>query len=123
VAQFSVFRSPGRNAAIPFVVQVQSNRLAQSLGRVMVPLVLCGPGSPKDHALTPHMTVRDDLVYANPLDIVTVPASRLGAPIEILQEADQDRILRAVDEMLSRALPLWHCSSAGMSYSVSESSK
>jgi len=49
------------------------------------------------------MTVRDDLVYANPLDIVTVPASRLGAPIEILPEADQDRILQAVDEMLSRA--------------------
>ena len=43
------------------------------------------------------------LLYANPLDLATVPASSLGTPVEILAEADQDRVLRAVDEMLSRA--------------------
>lgn len=103
MAQFSVFRNPGRNAAVPFVVQIQSGRLARSLGRVVVPLVLHGADGPSDHPLTPCMTVQGRLVHANPLDVATVPARRLGDPIEILTEADQDRVMRAMDEMLSRA--------------------
>lgn len=103
MAQFSVFQNPGRNTAVPFVVQVQSDRLARSLGRVVVPLALYGRDGPGDHPLTPHMLVQGRLVYANPLDVATVPASRLGDPVETLAEADQDRIARAVDEMLSRA--------------------
>ena len=103
MAQFSVFRNPGRNAAVPFVVQVQSGRLARSMGRVVVPLVLHRAGSPGDYALTPHLMVQGQLVYANPLDVATVPAGHLGDPVETLAEADQDRIVRAMDEMLSRA--------------------
>ncbi len=87
MAQFSVFQNLGRNTAVPFVVQVQSDRLARSLGRVIVPLALHGRDGPGDHSLTPHMLVQ----------------GRLVDPVETLAEADQDRIARAMDEMLSRA--------------------
>jgi toxin CcdB len=98
-----MFRNPGRSPAIPFLIQVQSNRLEPSLGRVMVPMVICTASNPQDHPLTPHMTVQGSLVYANPLDLATVPANRLGDPVGTLAEADQDRIIRALDEMPSRA--------------------
>jgi toxin CcdB len=42
-------------------------------------------------------------VYANPLDIATVAFSRLGEVLEILADRDQDRIIRCIDEMVSRA--------------------
>ena len=101
--QFAVYRSPGRTQDIVFVVQVQSSRLDQRLGRVVLPLVRCGRGAPPDHALTPHIRVQGQTVYANPLELATVPVARLGKLLEILQEADQDRVVQAIDEMISRA--------------------
>jgi toxin CcdB len=101
--QFGVYRNPGRNAEIRYVVQIQSSRLDRSVGRVVVPLVRVGHRSPADHPLTPHLTVQGRLVYANPLDLATVPAKRLAEMLEILSEAAQDRIIRAIDEMITRA--------------------
>ncbi len=101
--QFAVYRSPGRIEDILYVVQVQSTRLDQRLGRVVLPLVRCGYGAPQDHALTPHITVQEQVVYANPLEMATVPVTRLKEVIEILADSDQDRIIRAIDEMISRA--------------------
>ena len=49
------------------------------------------------------MTVQGQTVYADPLDIATVPVSRLHDILEILADSDQDRIIRAVDELISRA--------------------
>jgi len=37
--QFAVYRNPGRNPDIPFVVQIQSSRLERVAGRVVMPLV------------------------------------------------------------------------------------
>jgi toxin CcdB len=100
---FAVYANPGRNEAIPFVVQIQSTRLDRSLGRVVMPLVRRGEGAPPDHALTPHLVVQGHAVYANPLDIATVPAARLKYVLAILPDGDQDRIMQAIDEMASRA--------------------
>lgn len=81
-----------------------STRLDRSIGRVVMPLVRCGGyGMPPDHPLTPHLTVQGQAVYANPLDLATVPARRLGGVLAILPERDQARIIRALDEMDSRA--------------------
>lgn len=103
-AQFTVFRNPGRNAqAVPFVVQIQSGRLAQALGRMVMPLVRVDPGAPEEHPLTPRLTVQGQLVYADPLDLATLPAKTLAASLGVLAEEDQDKIMRALDEMVSRA--------------------
>ena len=101
--QFSVFANPGRNPEIPFVVQIQSSRLDRLAGRAVMPLNTRRAGSPPDHPLTPHMTVQGKAVYANPLDVATIPAIRLRDALGVLDEADQDRVMRALDELTSRA--------------------
>lgn len=101
--QFAVYKNPGRADAVPFLLQIQSSRLERSKTRVVMALVLPGFGSPPDHPLTPRITVQGQSVYADPLNIAAVPVKRLAALLEVLPEADQDRIIRAIDEMISRA--------------------
>ena len=101
--QFAVYKNPGRADSVPFVLQIQSSRLDRSKTRVVMALALSGFGAPADHPLTPRITVQGQSVYADPLNIATVPSKRLTAVLEVLPEADQDRIIRAIDEMISRA--------------------
>ncbi|GBQ89888.1 hypothetical protein AA23498_0734 [Acetobacter nitrogenifigens DSM 23921 = NBRC 105050] len=101
--QFAIYPNPGRNRDILFVVQVQSSRLDRSVGRVVIPLVRLTPGAPPDHALTPHMTVEGKAVFANPFDLATVPANRLGPLLGFVIESERDALLHAIDELVSRA--------------------
>lgn len=101
--QFAIYRNPGRNRDIPFVVQIQSSRLERSAGRVVMPLVRRSAGKPADHPLTPHLHVEGEDVFANPLDLATVPVEQLGTVLGILPEREQDAIIRALDELVSRA--------------------
>lgn len=101
--QFSIFPNPRRDPAVAFIVQVQTTRFDRTRGRVTIALFHRHPKAPADHVLTPHLTVLGRPVYADPFDLATVPVDRLGAPLGILPEADQRRIITAIDEMLSRA--------------------
>jgi toxin CcdB len=76
-----------------------------SAGRVMMPLVRVrrGHGDPPDHALTPHLTVPGQSVHANPLDVATIPKTRLKDVPGMLPDADQERIMQTIDEMPGRA--------------------
>jgi toxin CcdB len=103
VPQFAIFQNPGRNTDILFVVQLQSTRLDRSIGRVVMPLIRRDSRAPPDHPLTPHLTVQGSGVYANPLNIATVPVTRLKDVLEVLSDSDQDLIIRSIDEMISRA--------------------
>ena len=47
--QFAVYRNPGRNPEIPFVVQIQSSRLERAAGRVVMPFVRRSGTAPPDH--------------------------------------------------------------------------
>lgn len=73
------------------------------MGRVIMPLVRLTRLSPPDHALTPHFIIRGLSVFADPFGIAAIPLSRLGDMLTVLEEPDQDRIIRAIDEMISRA--------------------
>ena len=101
--QFTIYRNPGRNREIPFVVQIQSSRLERSMGRVVMPLVRRSASAPPDHPLTPHLHVEGEDVFANPFDLATVAASRLGPAVGVLADPNQDAIIRALDELVSRA--------------------
>ncbi|NVN11407.1 CcdB family protein [Nguyenibacter vanlangensis] len=68
MAQFTIYRNPGRNRDIPFVVQIQSTRMDRSVGRVVMPLVRRSGGAPPDHPLTPHLHVGGEDIFANPFD-------------------------------------------------------
>lgn len=101
--QFAIYTNPGRNRDILFVVQVQSSRLDRSVGRVVLPLVRRSPNAPPDHPLTPHLTVDGHDVFANPFDLATVPASKLGPVLGVIPERYQDVLVRAIDELISTA--------------------
>ncbi len=103
MSQFTVYRNPGRNLTIPFVVQVQSSRIDRVPGRVVIPLVRRGNDAPPEGSLTPYLDVLGEAVYANPLDLATFLAHRLQSIGAVLPEPDQDRIMKSIDEMLSRA--------------------
>ena len=100
--QFDIFANPGRNREIAFLLQVQTTRLDASRDRVVIPLIRQGRNPPPDHGLTPHFIVLDQPVYADPLNLVTIQRTRLGPPLTILPEADQGRIITAIDELIAR---------------------
>lgn len=85
------------------MVQIQSSRLDRSVGRVVMPLVRRSGSAPPDHPLTPYLEVEGEEVFANPFDLATLPATRLGPAVGVLAERDQDTIIRALDELISRA--------------------
>lgn len=102
MTQFAVFRNPGRGRDIAYLVQIQTTRLDRARDRVVMALATVGPGAPSDHALSPHFIVQGQTVYADPLNIATLPRRILGPELEVLGDAAQDRIIRAIDEMISR---------------------
>ncbi|WP_046899440.1 CcdB family protein [Gluconobacter oxydans] len=102
--QFAIYRHPGRNRDIPLIVQIQSNRLERSVGRV----VRKSGSAPPDHPLTPHLRVDGEDVFANPFDLATVPAAQLGTAVGVLPDRDQDTIIRALDGLVSRAIHAGH---------------
>jgi toxin CcdB len=101
--QFAVYKNPRRGIDTPFVVQQQSNRLEKAIGRVVMPLIRRGDRAPRDHPLTPHFVIQTQAVYADPLNLATVRADRLKIVRELLSDRDQDRVIRAIDEMISRS--------------------
>lgn len=105
MAQFDVHVAPGRDrAAVPYVVIVQSRRFDQLGTRVVIPLMAVRT-QPKTERLTvtPAFTIEGRLVYLNPLEIQTVPRSRLGKLVASLADDDSSgRIINAMDEVISR---------------------
>ncbi len=103
MTQFAVYKNLGRNPDVPFVVSVQSDLLSAASGRLVMALTTRGGKAPPDHPLTPHMTVQGQALYANPFNMATVPALVLKTPVDVLADADQDKVIRALDELVSRA--------------------
>lgn len=102
MTQFAVFRNPRRTEFLPFLLQIQNSRLDRSSVRVVMPLMQRSSGAPADAALTPHLVVQGIAVWADPMNLATVQRRLLGSELEILADPDQDRIIRAIDELISR---------------------
>jgi toxin CcdB len=104
MAQFDVHRNPGQHRdSIPYVVVVQSAIFDGYQRRVVIPLVRKSHLGLVHHArLNPTFTVEGIEVVLHPLEIVSVPAAGLGAPIASLAEWGGS-IIDATDELLSRS--------------------
>lgn len=104
MAQFDVHRNPGQHRdSIPYVVVVQSAIFDGYQRRVVIPLVSKSHLGQVHHArLNPTFTIEGIEVVLHPLEIVSVPAASLGAPIASLAELGS-RIIDATDELLSRS--------------------
>jgi toxin CcdB len=104
MAQFDVHRNTGKNRDnIPYVVVVQSALFDGYSRRVVVPLVkesvLGKVASPR---FNPAFKIEKISVVLHPLEIVSVAHDKLGEPVDSLAQ-DADRIIGALDELLSRA--------------------
>lgn len=104
MSQFDVHRNVGKSQIdIPYVVQVQSSLFDNYRRRVVVPLVRkVALGKVSNPRFNPTFRILGNTVVLHPLEIVSVPVERLGAPIASL--ADEGvRIMDALDELLTRA--------------------
>lgn len=108
MAQFDVYRNPGKRTAraYPFLVVVQSDRWSFKGTRLVAPLVLRSAMPMVEvaqHVLTPVFDINGHEVFLNPFDVTPVPIDRLGKAVASLaanSEAKR-RIQAALDEVLS----------------------
>ena len=103
MSQFDVHRNTraGRQT-IPFVVVVQSKRFDGARSRVIVPLVDKRADPPIDPQLNPSFEIDGRSVVLHPLQTVSIPADQLGDKVCSLAD-DSDRIIAAIDLLISRA--------------------
>ncbi|NKF23921.1 CcdB family protein [Solimonas marina] len=104
MAQFDVYRNPGQHRdSIPYVVVVQSAVFDDYQRRVVIPLVKKSDIGHVHHArFNPSFNIQGETVVLHPLEIVSVPANKLGASVASLA-AQAERIVNALDELFSRA--------------------
>ena len=107
MAQFDVHRNIGKQReAIPYVVIVQSSLFDSYRRRVVIPRVrrsnLDNAAALAGSPLNPVFTVEEIEVVLHPLEIVSVATDQLGEKVAILAQ-EGDRIIGAMDEMLTRA--------------------
>ena len=106
MAQFDVHKNAGKQRdSIPFVVVVQSSLFDKYRRRVVVPLVRLSSLNNVDAlsgSLNPVFRIDGTEVMLHPLEVVSVAIDQLGEKVANLAE-DGDRILAAMDELLTRA--------------------
>jgi toxin CcdB len=104
MAQFDVHRNGGKNREnIPFVVVVQSSIFNAYGRRVVVPLVRKSSlGKISNPRFNPMFTIERIPVVLHPLEIVSVATENLGKCVQSLK-AEADRIIGALDELVTRA--------------------
>jgi hypothetical protein len=79
--------------------------LDQLGSRVVIPLMAVRT-QPRTEGLsvTPAFTIEGSLVYLNPLEMQTVPRSKLGRLVTSLaDDPSSGRIINAIDELITRA--------------------
>lgn len=105
MAQFDVFRNPGRRRdAVPYVVVLQNDRFVRSATRFVAPLVIAQAGTLAEHYLAPHFKIEGVEVALDVFNLATVPTDRLGQPVGTLNDdAARAKLQRAIDELISQA--------------------
>ena len=105
MAQFDVFRNPGRQReVIPFVVVLQNARFDRGGTRFVVPLVRSEAARVAEHYLAPRFTIEGVEVVLDMFNLATLPADRLGRPIgSLADEQSRVKLIRALDEFISQA--------------------
>lgn len=101
--QFDVHRTPGpmkRDA--PFLLVVQSDRVASKGTAIVVPMVPPLSLSHADGDLNPEFTVDRTSVCLMPTLMFTIETHRLGPVVRSLKDYDTD-IVRALDIVFSTA--------------------
>lgn len=104
MAQFDVFRNPGRQSAtIPYVVVLQNRRFDRGATRFVAPLVRRSLAGTEPHYLAPHFTIEGIEVVLDVFNLATIFANRLGEAVASLADDESSaQIIRAIDELISQ---------------------
>lgn len=104
MAQFDVYRNPGQTRQhVPFVVVVQSAIFDSYERRMVIPLVRASSFAQTEPTrFNPAFTVEGVRVILHPLEMSSIPASRLAEPVASLADHG-DGIIAAIDELITRA--------------------
>ncbi|CAO3357050.1 plasmid maintenance protein CcdB [Azospirillum melinis] len=103
MAQFDVHRNrTAARSGIPYLVIVQSQRFDASGRRVIAPLLPADRVESTDPSLTPKFLIEGKAVILNPIQLASVPTDQLGEKVCCLA-SDSDRIIAAIDLLISRA--------------------
>jgi toxin CcdB len=104
MAQFDVHRNTGtQKENIPFVVIVQSAQFDGYRRRVVVPLARAAAIGKAGHdTFNPAFKIRGTAVILHPLEMVSIPITKLGALVGSLSGQGQ-LIIAALDELVTRA--------------------
>ena len=105
MAQFVVFRNPGRQRdSIPYVVVLQNDRFDRGVTRFVAPVVRTSLIAIDVHVLAPRFTIEASEVVMDVFNLATVFADRLGSPIASLRDDEsRAKLIRALDELISQA--------------------
>lgn len=103
MAQFDIHRNIGKQReTIPYIVIVQSSLFDSYRRRIVIPLVYRSHLDNVATPLNPVFTIEDIEVVLHPLEIVSVATDQLGEKVATLEQ-EGDRIVAAMDEVLTRA--------------------
>ncbi|UPG94141.1 CcdB family protein [Luteibacter aegosomatissinici] len=104
MAQFDIHANPGKlRQFIPFVVVIQSAAFDHSDRRVVAPLIHAKDfGRVFSKRFNPTFIIDGAPVVLQPLEIVSIPKTLLGAPLATLKHEGQ-AIVDALDELTSQA--------------------
>ena len=105
MAQFDVFRNPGRQReVIPFVVVLQNARFDRGGTRFVAPLVRSEVARIAEHYLAPRFIVEDVEVILDVFNLATLPADRLERSVASLaDEESRVKLICALNEFTSQA--------------------
>jgi len=106
MAQFDVHQNRGRNrVAIPYVVVVQTSRLDGLPTRLEIPLMMPSPTYRRDPRLAPALMVEGHEVVLHAWEMQAAPLNSLVPMVASLADDNAaTQIIRAIDEVISRAL-------------------
>lgn len=103
MAQFDIHRNRSQQKGIaPYLLIVQSARFDSYDRRAVVPLYVPAANPAADPTLNPAFIIEDRLVVMHTLQIAAIPTAQLGEWVGSL-EANGDRIIAAIDLLISRA--------------------
>lgn len=103
MAQFDVYRNtnPGSRDAIPYFLLLQHDVIETRALRVVAPLVPLAHAELPINRLNPIFEVEGAKVILSTLEIAGVPPSLLGHEIVASLDAHRDRIIAAVDFLVT----------------------
>ena len=102
MAQFDIYENPNEktNQTIPYLLDIQSDLLANLATRVVVPLITATAMGKAIKHLNPQFTVKGVTLFMAPAELAGIPVRVLGETVKSLKDR-RDDIISALDFLIT----------------------